>query len=79
MENKYGGSVKNLFLYYKAKDSKGNDIPKSTTVPTNFKRAELIAGLEYEVFGTWQNKATKSMEDFAKLIEINREEYDKKK
>jgi hypothetical protein len=38
----------------------------------------MTAGLEYEVFGTWQNKSTKNMEDFAKVVEIDRAEYDKK-
>lgn len=78
IKNKYGGMVKNLFIYFKAQDSKGNDIPKTTTVATNFKNQELVAGLEYEVFGTWQNKSTRNMEDFAKIIEINRDGYDKR-
>ncbi|MDA3861958.1 MAG: hypothetical protein PF445_12120 [Melioribacteraceae bacterium] len=78
IKNKYGGIVKNFFVYYKAKDSKGVDIPKTITVATNFKNQKMTAGLEYEVFGTWQNKSTKNMEDFAKVVEIDRAEYDKK-
>jgi hypothetical protein len=78
MKNKYGGMEKTLFIYFKAQDSKGNDIPKTITVATNFKTQELKAGLEYEAFGTWQNKSTRNLEDFAKIIEIDRAEYDKK-
>lgn len=79
IKGKYGSASKNLFIYFKALDSKGNYIPKSTTVATNFKNIKLVAGTEYEAFGSWQNKATRNMEDFAKIIEITREEYDKNK
>ncbi len=51
MKNKYGGMVKNLFIYFKAQDSKGNDIPKTTTVATNFKHKEMVAGLEFLALG----------------------------
>ena len=78
IKNKYGGIIKNFFIYFKAQDSKGNDIPKTITVAINFKNQKMTAGLEHEVFGSWQNKATKNMEDFAKVVEITREEYDKK-
>jgi hypothetical protein len=78
MKNKYGGMEKSLFTYYKAVDSEGKDIPNSATVATNFKRTPLKAGLEYEVFGSWQSDATMNMEDFAKVVQITKEEYDKK-
>jgi len=75
MKNKYGGFEKNLFIYYKAQDSKGMDIPKTITVATNFRNEEMKAGLQYEVFGSWMNKSTKNMEDFAKVVEITRDDY----
>ncbi|MCD6180441.1 MAG: hypothetical protein J7K39_11115 [Bacteroidales bacterium] len=79
IKGKYGSTNKNLFIYFKAVDSEGNYIPNSTTVATNFKSVLLTAGTEYEAFGSWQNKATRNMEDFAKIVEITREEYDKNK
>ncbi|MEA1972305.1 MAG: hypothetical protein U9N34_03300 [Candidatus Cloacimonadota bacterium] len=78
MKNKYGGFEKYLFIYFKGVDSKGKTIEKSITVATNFKTEPLKAGLEYEAFGSWQTKALIHMEDFAKIVEITREEYDKK-
>ena len=78
MKNKYGGIEKSMFTYYKAVDSEGKEIPNSVTVATNFKRTPLEAGLEYEVFGSWQSDATMNMEDFAKIVQITKEEYDQK-
>lgn len=78
MKNKYGGMEKSLFTYYKAVDSEGKEVPNSVTVATNFKRTPLEAGLEYEVFGSWQSDAVMSREDFAKVVQITKEEYDKK-
>lgn len=79
IKGKYGSASKNLFIYFKAIDSKGNYIPKSTTVATNFKNIKLVAGTEYEAFGSWQNKATRNMEDFAKIVEVIREEWEENK
>ncbi len=78
IKNKYGGLEKSLFVYYKAVDSKGNDIPKSKTVATNFSREPLVAGLDYEVSGSWTSKAIQNMDDFAKVVEITKEEYSKR-
>ncbi|MDD4609366.1 MAG: hypothetical protein WCQ82_08955 [Bacteroidaceae bacterium] len=77
--NKYGGIEKRLFLYYKAIDSAGNDIAGTKTVATNFKRIELKAGLNYEVFGTWKGSSVANLEDFAKVVEITEQEYKEKK
>ncbi len=77
MKNKYGGIEKTLFIYYKAVDSQGTDIPDSKTVATNFKRIELKKGVEYEAFGSWQSDEVSKMEDFAKIVEITKEEYNK--
>lgn len=78
VKNEYGGIEKWLFVYYKAVDSKGVDIPNSKTVATNFSRMDIVEGLDYEAFGTWQSKATVNFEDFAKIVEITKEEYDAK-
>jgi|LZCG01.1.fsa_nt_gb hypothetical protein len=79
IKSEYGSIKTNLFIYFKAVDSEGNYIPNSTTVATNFSKTQLVAGAEYEAFGSWQNKATRNMEDFAKVVEITKEEYDKNK
>lgn len=78
VKNEYGATEKWLFVYYKAVDSKGADIPNSKTVATNFSRMDIVEGLDYEAFGTWQTKATINFEDFAKIVEITKEEYDAK-
>lgn len=76
--NQFGTTEKWLFVYYKAVDSKGVEISNSKTVATNAGRIELVEGIDYEAFGTWQSKATIGMEDFAKIVEITKEEYDAK-
>lgn len=78
IKNKYGSTKKNLFVYYKGIDSQGKDIDGSKTVATNFSRQALTSGLKYEAFGSWQSKATVNMEDFAKVVEITKEEYENK-
>ncbi|MCD4691867.1 MAG: hypothetical protein K8R79_03040 [Calditrichales bacterium] len=79
IKSKYGSIEKTLFIYFKALDSKGNYLPKSTTVATNFKTIKLVAETEYEAFGSWQNKATRNMEDFAKIVEVTRDEWEQNK
>jgi len=79
IKGKYGSASKSLFIYFKALDSKGNYIHQSTTVATNFKNTKLVAGTEYEAFGSWQNRATRNMEDFAKIVEVTRKEWEQNK
>jgi hypothetical protein len=76
MKNKYGSLKQSLFVYFKALDSEGNHIANSTTVATSFARIDLVAGAEYEALGTWQGDAIRNMEDFAKIVEITKEEYE---
>ncbi|MCF7841201.1 MAG: hypothetical protein K9N22_10530 [Candidatus Marinimicrobia bacterium] len=78
LKNKYGSPEKMLFIYFKAVDSQGNDIPKSITVATNARTAPLTAGTVYEAFGSWQSKSLRHMEDFARLVEVTREDYDRR-
>lgn len=79
IKNEYGGIEKTLFIYFKAVDSKGVDIPQSKTVAVNFgRRTELKANTELEISGGWNGSDIAQMENFAKLIEITKEEYDKK-
>ena len=78
IKNRYGGFEKYLFFYYKAVDAQGKEIQKSKTVATSFQRQPLKAGLEYDASGIWQTKAVQNMEDFAKVVEITKDEYSKK-
>lgn len=75
IKNEYGGVEQSLFIYFKAVDTQGKDIKGTTTVATNFNRKPLKAGVEHSVLGMWQSKATKNLEDFAKIVQITREEY----
>lgn len=77
IKNKYGGIKKNLFVYYKALDKDGNDIPNTKTVATNFKGTKLLAGTDYEAFGSLKSLA--NLENFAKIKIITKEEYKNKK
>lgn len=78
LKNQYGSPEKMLFIYFKAVDSRGNDIPNSITVATNARTTPLTAGSVYEAFGTWQSKSLRHMADFAKVVEVTREEYDRR-
>lgn len=78
LKNKYGSPEKMLFIYFKAVDSQGNDIPKSITVATNARTTPLTAGTVYEAFGSWQSKSLRHMEDFARVVEVTREDYDRR-
>ncbi len=70
------GNVENtLFVYYKAVDKNGEDIANSKTVATNFGKSQLLAGSTYEAFGSWGAKVIGSLENFAKIVEITKEEY----
>lgn len=78
IKNNYGGIEKRIFLYYKAVDKDGNTIAKTKTVATNFKRIELKAGIDYEVFGTWNSNGIANLEYFAKVVQISKQEYKEK-
>jgi len=67
-----------LTLYFKALDQEGNDIEDSKSVAGGMGRPSLKAGSTFVVSGYWQNKTLRNMADFAKIVEISREEYNKK-
>lgn len=62
------------FLYFKFKDSQGNDIPEAKTVASKF-RFDATPGLEIILTGGM--KADKIV-NFAKIVEITKEEYEMK-
>jgi hypothetical protein len=67
-----------LTLYFKALDQEGNDIEDSKSVAGGMGRPSLKAGSTFVVSGYWQNKTLRNMADFAKIVEISREEYNRK-
>ncbi len=67
-----------LTLYFKALDQEGNDIEDSKSVAGSMGRPSLKAGSTFVISGYWQNKTLCNMEDFAKVVEISREEYNRK-
>jgi hypothetical protein len=78
IKNQWGFAERNLFIYYKAVDKNGEEVPNSKTVATNFARMELTAGTQYEAFGSWGARVIGNLENFAKVVEITKEEYEGK-
>jgi hypothetical protein len=63
-------------IYFKAIDSKGNDIPNSKTIAASFARISLTAGTTYTVEGGWRSSTIQNMEDFSKVVQISQQEYE---
>lgn len=78
IKSQWGNIENRLFVYYKAVDKNGEEIPNSKTVATNFGREQLLAGTQYEAFGSWGSRVIGQLENFAKVVEISKEEYDGK-
>lgn len=78
IKSKYGSIKKTLFLYFKAIDKEGNEIAKTKTVAANFKRIQMKAGIECEVFGTWKGSKIMLLENFAEVMQISEKEYKQK-
>ncbi len=80
IESKYTGDIgKNyLFIYFKALNSEGKEIPGSKTVTSYSYRKSLKEGTAFDIYGTYQRKGIVEMEDFAKIVEISKEEYESK-
>ena len=70
--------LRDIFVYFKAVDSKGADIPGSKTVAGNISRDRIPESGTFEVYGGWKSKEVLTMNDFAGIVEITREEYDRK-
>lgn len=77
LKNEYGGVEKSLFVYFKALDSEGKAIPEAISVATSFgSREPLVAGTNYEAQGSIR---IENLEDFAKIVQITKEEYEENK
>ena len=63
--------------YFKAVDKDGKDIVRSKAVLW-IHRNGIKAGSQVEIQGGWGIKAVMNMENFAKIIFITKDEYDKK-
>ena len=67
-----------LFVYYKALDSKGNEIPGSKTNAVVLKD-KFKTGTVYEASGGgWYSSVIANLEDFGKIQQITKEEFNKK-
>ena len=71
---------KDIFLYYKAVDKDGKDIPdtKAQALIRQEMGKDLLAGTEVEAIGCWTIHGMINMENFAKIIFIAKDEFDKK-
>jgi len=67
-----------IWLYYKAIDSKGEEIPGTKTVASNVSRDAITVGQLYDVFGSWNASGIVNLSDFAGIVEITKEEYERK-
>jgi hypothetical protein len=77
LKNEYGGTEKSILFYFKAIDSEGKAIPEAISVATSFgSREPLVAGTKYEAKGSLR---IENLEDFAKIVQITKEEYEKTK
>ena len=77
LKNKYGGVEKSLLIYFKAIDSNEEDIPEALSVATSFGgREPLVAGANYEATGSIK---IEKLENFSKIVQISKEEYEEKK
>jgi hypothetical protein len=63
-------------IYYKALDKNGQEIPYTKSVAVNSDYAQLIAGTELQAFGTWFSNGVRNLENFAKIVEITKEEFE---
>lgn len=79
MIDEYNTIVKDLFLYFKAVDAEGKDIPGAVTVAAISPRTELKKGTQIHLTGGWRPSLVKDFENFAKIKEATKEEYEAKK
>ncbi len=77
IKNAYDGFQKNLFIYYKTVDNKGKEIPKTTSIATNYNRDNLKSGFTFSILG--QLGPLAQLENFAKINLVTQEEYNNKK
>lgn len=67
-----------LFVYFKAVDSNGSEIPGTKTVASTASRKDPVVGELYQIFGGWTTNDVINLSDFAKVVEISKEEYNAK-
>jgi hypothetical protein len=77
IKNDYGGFQNSLFIYYQAIDKKGNAIPKTTSLATNFNENKLITGFTFSISG--QLGPLAELENFKIIKLISQKEYNKSK
>ena len=73
-KTRHGQLATRLFVFYKAVDNKGKDIPGVVSVATNYNKEKLTKGKSLTVSG--QLGSLDLLENFAKLQIISKEEYE---
>jgi len=69
------------FIYFKAVDSAGKEIPGTKTVASTLRNNDWIfrEGQSYKAIGSWNMlRQVCDLADFAKVVEITKEEYNQK-
>lgn len=79
IKNEYNNYEQTFFVYFKALDAEGKDIPGAITVAASSPMTDLKKGTQIHLTGGWRPGVTKNFENFAKIKEITKEEYDQKK
>ena len=77
IKNEYGSLEKRLFIFYKALNKDGKDIPGVVSVATNFKKVKLSKDNSLNISG--QLGPLGLLENFAKLKIISKNEYEQLK
>lgn len=79
LKNEYNNFEQTLMIYIQALSADGQVIPGSYTVVVSTPMADLKKGLQTKMTCAWSSSKTKDFENFAKIKEITKEEYDKNK
>ena len=79
LKNEYNNYEQTLMIYIQALSADGQVIPGSYTVAVSTPMADLKKGLQTKMTCAWSSSKTKDFENFAKIKEITKEEYDKNK
>lgn len=79
LKNEYNNYEQTLMIYIQALSADGQVIPGSYTVAVSTPMADLKKGLQTKMTCAWSSSKTKDFENFAKIKEITKEEYDQKK
>lgn len=75
IKTEYGTYERALLLYFKAIDKEGKDIPNSYCLGSELNN-DMKAGAKFDLKLAWRNSSFKNFENFAKLVQVSKEEYE---